>query len=230
MARHLMIYTTLTEMELALKLEAHQEEFEVLLGDTFSEDELEGMERQLETLASIEAQPLLDAVSFSDLTAKSGEEELQERFFTRCRSCLCLENLPYLETHPLQVTYLIDLMWMFDEALVETPGGESVLFKQDFLQELKPLSNVESLLRKTPLPPRPSAPVESPVDFVLRDIHREVARLAGAIVEVPDRFAVLWPLVQDTSLDTHTLLQRSGLHPKDFGDRLESLKFFLKKL
>ena len=230
MSRHLVIYTTLSELDLALKLEAHQEEFEVLLGDTFSEQELEAMERQLETLASIEAQPLLAAVSFDDLAPKSGEEARQESFFSRCKSCLCLENLPYLETHPLQVTYLIDLLWMFDEALVEYPGGESVLFKQDFLQELKPLANVESLLRKTPGPSRLAAPAEGTVDFVLRDIHREVVRLADSIVEVPDRFAMLWPQVKDTSLDSHALLQRSGLPPKDFGDRLESLKFFLKKL
>lgn len=229
MSKTLLIYSPLSVVDLTLKVEAHQEEFDILLGDSFSDEELEAHETTLEAIASIEVQPIIEELTFEDLNPRPEEEERQRAFFSKCKSCICLEHVPYLESNPFQVTYLIDLLWMLDEVLIDAGGMEELVFKQSFLHDLKSFTTMETLLPKE----KPVAKVVlGPVEQLVRDVERELARLTAAGVnpgEIPEKLASLYELSLKGGLDASALLRHSGLNPKDFGDRLESLKFFLKK-
>lgn len=229
MTKTLLIYSPLSVVDLALKVEAHQEEFDILLGDSFSDEELEAHEATLETIASIEVQPILEELTFDDLVANPEDEERQRAFFKTCRSCICLEHLPYLENNPFQVTYLIDLLWTLDDVLIDQGGMEELVFKKTYLTELKRFKTMEVLLPKE----KPVLPQSlGPVDQLFMDVYREVDRLKAAEIsagERPEKLIELYNLVLRGKTDATTLLRQSGLNPKDFGDRLESLKFFLKK-
>jgi len=229
MTKTLLLYSPLSVVDLTLKVEAHQEEFDVLLGDSFSDEELEVHESTLEAIASIEVQPILEELTFDDLIAHPEEEERQRAFFAKCRSCICLEHLPYLENNPFQVTYLIDLLWTLDDVLIDRGGMEELVFKKTYLQELKRFKTMEVLLPKVKTPAPSSV---GPVEMLFTDVYRELDRLQGTGIvatERPEKLNELYNLVLQGKTDAATLLRQSGLNPKDFGDRLESLKFFLKK-
>ena len=216
-------------VDLALKVEAHQEEFEILLGDSFSDDELEAHEATLEAIASIEVQPIIEELTFDDLNPQPEDEERQRAFFGKCKSCICLEHVPYLESNPFQVTYLIDLLWTLDEVLIDAGGMEELVFKKSFLHDLKSFNSMEVLLPKEK--PAPKV-VLGPVEQLVNDVERELSRLKAASItpgEIPEKLVSLFELCRQGGLDAGGLLRSSGLNPKDFGDRLESLKFFLKK-
>lgn len=229
MSKTLLIYSPLSVMDMALKVEGHQEEFDILLGDSFSDEELELHESTLESIASIDVQPVIEELTFEDLIPRPEEEDRQRAFFATCRSCICLENVPYLESNPFQVTYLIDLLWTLDEVLIDRGGMEELVFKKSYLAELKRFKSMEVLLPQA----KPVLPQSlGPVDQLFMDVHRELERLQLAGIELterPEKLNELYNLVSQGKTDATTLLRQSGLNPKDFGDRLESLKFFLKK-
>ena len=229
MSKTLLIYSPLSVMDMALKVEGHQEEFDILLGDSFSDEELEFHEAMLESIASIEVQPLIEELTFEDLVASSEQEDRQRAFFASCRSCICLENVPYLESNPFQVTYLIDLLWTLDEVLIDPGGMGELVFKKAYLQDLKQFSTMESLLPKV----KPVVKVVlGPIEQLVQDVYQELDRLQMVepkTMHVPEKLAVLFAGVCAGRHDAASLLRLSGLNPKDFGDRLEGLKFFLKK-
>lgn len=233
MSRHLYLYSPLSEVELALKVEAHQAEFDELLGDSFSEAQLEHWGPLLDELAQVDVQPKVEALSFDDFTADPAREDEQRRFFERARSCLHLEHLPLLESNPFQVTYLKDLLWMLEQVLVDQGGMSELCFKQEFLAELKGLRTMEALIpAEVSTPAR--APVLGPIEALVADVRRELARLGKDSVVLDlsaegEKRQKIFAAFQAGLTDPGELLRHSGLNAKDFGDGLEGLKFYLKK-
>lgn len=229
MAQALYFYTRLPVRELEAIVEAHQEDFDHFLEETFSEDELQQFERKLDVMGAVWAQPILSELTFDDLDADPAREAEQRFFFEECQSSVLIENLPDLETNPFQVSWLIQLASKFDEVLVDQ--GE-LKFKEDFLKELRTYKSVDSFISSTMekvVGPELGRPV-TPIDFLLHDIYKELDRLGETEVLVSiDKTRVLYQLMRKDKLDAHTLLRKSGLNPKDFGDHLEKLKFILKK-
>lgn len=241
MARALYFYLPLPLDLVEQHVESHQEEFDDYLAELFSEDELIAFERSLDAIAAIFPQPVSSELSFDDFYAGAGEEELQRVFFESCASCICLENLPDLHDNPFQVTYLQHLLRRFEEVLIDQGGVEELRFKDSFLEELEGLKNVDSLIGSALEKPIASAPVRAvfPIDFLVQDVYKEFDRLRHhhriyAAVELletlPEKTQKLYKVMAQETLDADSLLRKSGLIPKDFGDCMERLKFFLRKI
>lgn len=225
-----------------MALELHRKEFELMLGDNFSEDELLTHERMLDAVAAVEATAVVPELAFDDFFCEPEVEQQQRLFFERCRSTLCLENMPFLETNPFQVSYLKLLLLRLGEVLIDQGGHQPLVFTEVYLEELAPFKTMDDLLvpvKKTPAPVRSMAPVD-PIDFLIRDVSRELQRLhhadkmglaLQALAQQPsEKLAKLFGAFSLGEVDASVLLKKSGLNPKDFDDHLERLKFFLRKL
>lgn len=214
-----------------------QEEFEASLKDTFSDEELEMFESKLDALSAVFVQPIFSELSFDDFYASPESEARQRDFFDTCRSSLSLENLPFLETNPFQVSYLKELFQRFDQCLVDRGGVEELQFKDDFLKGLGGYKDISSLIGKVEKPqPRIQKtfiPVD-PIDFLMVDVYKELERLKDQSVSlelIPEKLRKLFYIMKEEKLmDQSLLFQRAGLNAKDFDDGLERLKFLLRKI
>lgn len=238
MSKTLNFYFPLKVQELDALVESFQKEFDELIKDTFSDDEMEHLEKKLDALAAVYVNPILSELSFDDFEA----DESHRAFFMNCRSSLLLENLPYLESNPFQVSWLQLFLKNFSEFLVDRGNLERLETKDTFLTSLSRLKNMDGLMS----PVKPSAPAPQhgikapvlPIDFLILDVYRELERLAEqgkmteALEAVADRAKArrLFAIMKEGKLDANSLLKLSGLIPKDFDDNLEKLKFILKKV
>ena len=212
----------------------YQLEFEQLLNDTFSEGELLKYESLIDAIAAVHVQPVSQELEFEDFYADLTQFENQKAFFERVRSSVCFENLPYLEDNPFQVTYLTDLLWSFDEILIDRGGIHEIVFKKKFLADIMQLKNIDSLIvsnEKKINDIKTEIPV-TPIDFMLVDVYRELNRLNGRnldIHQLSEKARLIYQCATSVKLDSTELFKKSGLSPKDFDDNLERLKFWLKK-
>lgn len=215
-------------------MESFQESFDILLKDNFTDDELRLFEGQLDAIAALYVQPILSELSFEDFYPDEAREVQQRDFFKNCQSSISLENLPYFDSNPFQVSYLLELLARFDEILIDTGGVNALMFKDDYLKELKKFRNMDALFKQDvrPLEVKTSAPV-TPIDFLVGDIYKEFERLKGIYIpfeELPEKAQKIYLVMSKEKLDSSTLYAKTGLNPKDFDDYLEKLKFFLKKI
>lgn len=229
-AHYFYLKTSLVELE--KKIESHQLNFEELLGDTFSEDQLIFYEKMLDQLGALYVQPIFPELSFDDFYPRPGQEDEQRLFFSQCRSSLCLENVADFETNPFQVTYLNELLREFDEVLIDTGGVNEIDFKKNYLESLKKFKNIFTLLpdsfEKKIVPV--SLNSSDPIQALVTDLNKTI-RLSGLTIpeDIPEKTKKLFLIMLSEELDSTTLLRRSAMTPKDFGDHLEKLKIILKK-
>lgn len=242
MARSLYIYSPLDPRILGELVAAHVESFEDELDEIFSEAELETLAPKLDELASFVPGPIPGEISFDDFDTDL-EDSTKRELFGRCRSSLTLENLPYLESHPYQVSSLRRLLQRFPEALVDDEGLGTLYEKNEYLSRiagLKGLSVIEavSLPRHTPEQGKSFVPVD-PIDFLVRDTYQEMERilkgrlLESALIKLKDERQILkdlFFLIRESRPSPEELFRRSGLGAKDFDDDLEKLKLFLRKV
>ncbi len=218
-------------------IKAHQLHFDELIKDNFDDDEIEAFEAQLDSIAAIYAQPVLSELTFDDFYPDPRNEESQRKFFSTCRSSIALEYMPYLETNPFQVSYLIELLARFDEVLIDRGGVMELCFKDSYLKELENFKSLDHFL--SPKFPKTQAvksflPVD-PIDFLVLDVYNEIKRLRSTS-KLPgwqsfpeEKARKLFYIMSQEQLDPASLYSKSGLGPKDFDDFLEKLKFWLKK-
>lgn len=238
MSKTLTFYFPLKVPELDALVAAFQKEFDELINDSFAEDEIELVEKKLDALAAVYVGPLLSELSFDDFEA----DESMRAFFETCRSSLLLENVPYLETNPFQVSWLQMFLGRFGHFLADKGNLSALIPKENFLAELSRLKNMDGLIHTekpkiAPLQHGVKAPV-LPIDFLILDVYKELDRIRenGMILVVLEKVAEmdkvrrLFVLMKEGRLDAHSLLSLSGLIPKDFDDNLEKLKFILKKV
>ena len=229
-------YFRLSVHDLDKKVKAFQLDFEHLVNDTFSETELTGLETLLDDICAIFVQPIFSEMTFEDFYPNANEEQKQRDFFEAARSSICLDNLPAFESNPFQVTYLIELLRDFDEVLIDTGGVNELMFKKEYVDNLKKYKNIFSLIPDEPkktLEVKTTRPVD-PIDFLIQDVIKELQRLEAASVaewvkELPEKTQTVYQALLEESSDASALLKKSGLNAKDFDDNLERLKFFLKK-
>jgi hypothetical protein len=235
MSKALNLYFRLSVKELERVIEDYQTEFDTVLEDTFSDDELLKYEPMIDSIAALYVQPLSSELSFDDFYADPQQEDKQRSFFESCRSSLVLENLPFYESNPFQVTYLTDLLWSFEEVLIDTGGVNNLMFRKDYLEELKRYKTMESLLTDMPekiVETKSFLPV-TPIDFLIVDVYKELDRLksfAYSVDELSEKPRRIYEVMKAERLDSSSILKKTGLIPKDFDDGLERVKFFLKKI
>lgn len=234
-------YLQLSLPDLQQIVESHKTEFDLLLGDTFDPPELLKFEPMIDAIAAVYVQPILSELSFEDFYADAALEADQRNFFHSCRSAILLENLPYLESNPFQVSYLLMLLERFKEGLIDTGGINELQFKGPYLQHLKKFKTMESLIISSPVrvaPVKTSLPVE-PIDFLIEDVYQQIKRLssaddmkqvAAAMETQPEKIKKIFYTMLTEKLDAGTLFRMIGQNAKEFDDNLERLKFFLKKI
>lgn len=238
MARTLTFFFPLKVPELDALVTAFQKEFDELIQDSFTEDELEVMEKKLDALAAVYVNPILQELTFEDFEA----DEIHRNFFESCRSSLLLENLPYLETNPFQVSWLELFLGRFSDFLADKGNLSALVTKKEFFADLSRYKNMDPLTKPAKPEPRPlqhglKAPV-LPIDFLIVDVYRELSRIEAsgklpAALEAVSGFEKarrIYAIMKDGKLDANSLLGLSGLNPKEFDDNLEKLKFILKKV
>lgn len=231
-------YFPLKVSELDALVSEFQKEFDELIKDSFSDDEMEHIEKKLDALAAVYVTPVMSELTFEDFEA---DESLRE-FFGRCKSVLLLENIPYLESNAFQVSWLQMFLGRFSDFLVDTGGMSELVTKEKYISGLSSYKNMDGLIRvEKPAVPAPkhgiSAPV-LPIDFLILDVFKELERLRSdgkmqvALEKVAEteRPRKLFAIMKDGRLDADSLLRLSGLNPKEFDDNLEKLKFILRKI
>jgi hypothetical protein len=236
-SKALNFYLQIPVKELQRIVLAHQEEFDALIGDTFSEEELKVYEKMLDEISSVDVQPIFTELSFDDFYADPKQECKQRFFFETCQSSLCLDNLPYLDANPFQVTYLIDLLWSLDEVLIDRGGVNELMFKKAYLEEIKKYKTMEVFIKDDlpkVVPVKTKAPVH-PMDFLILDVYKEIERLKENHVGIPisdqsEKIQKIYSVMSTEKLSGDELFSKTGLIAKDFGDNLERLKFFLRKI
>jgi len=233
MSRNHYFYFQLNLDELEAIVETHQKSFDEVVGDLFSEEELIQFDSLLDSIAPISVQPMLEELRFEDFSTHPAKESEQRAFFESCQSSVCIENLPYFEEHPFQVSYLIHLLQRLPDFLVDMGGLTELQSKHDYLHELSRFKEMEALLQDfTPKPrvKKSSLPVD-PIDFLVLDVYKELDRL-GERADVEgqsDKLRWLYFAMKAEKLDPTELLKKCGLSAKDFDDYLEKLKFHLRK-
>lgn len=235
MAKNITIYLPLPLKDLEALIEGFKEDFDGFLDESFTSDELTAFEKLIDELAALYVQPILHELTFDDFYADPSREDEQRSFFGSCRSSLLLENLPFLETNPFQVTYLRMLLDLFPEALVDQGGVSELTDKQSFLESLKKYKSIDlyqaPAVEKKPIEVRTTKPVD-PIDFLILDVYKEFDRLDGKDLDASDlslKVRRIYQVMKDQKMDSTQLLKAIGLNPKDFDDGLERLKFWLRK-
>lgn len=237
MSRSHYFYFNFSLFELEAIVESHQKEFDILLEDLFTEDELIYFEKQIDSIAAVYVQPILDELSFEDFYADPIREEEQRKFFASAQSSICLENLPYFETNSFQVSYLKHLLNKIPEVLIDQGGVSELVFKEGYQRILNQYKDIDSFLPKVlnkPIEVKTKRPVD-PIDFLILDVYKELGRLKNAGIEIDlseqgDRTKKIIKVMLSGQLDASELLKRSGLGAKEFDDGLERVKFWLRKL
>lgn len=241
MSRSHYFYFPLSVTELEQVILAHQVEFDTMVDDLFSEDEILTFERLLDSIAAVYVQPILSELSFEDFYPDPILLDKQRDFFLACRSSLTIENLPYLESHPFQVQYLKLLLSHFSEVLIDCGGVQELQFKATYLENLNKFRDIDLLIPeyspKVAETTR-SKPVD-PIDFLILDVYKEIERirLSGSseamertLLEQSPKIQKVYQVMKAGHHDATTVFQKAGLNPKDFDDHLEKLKFLLKKV
>lgn len=235
MSKALNLYFRLSVKELERVIEDYQTEFDTVLEDTFSDEELLKYESMIDAIAALYVQPISSELSFDDFYADPNQEDKQRLFFESCRSSLVLENLPFFESNPFQVSYLTDLLWSFEEVLLDTGGVNNLMFRKDYLEELKRYKTMDSLLTDIPekvVETKSFLPV-TPIDFLIVDVYKELERLKAysySVDELSEKPRRIHEVMKAEHLGSTDIFKKTGLIPKDFDDGLERLKFFLRKI
>jgi hypothetical protein len=232
----LTFFLQLKVSDLELIVEGFKEDFDIMLKDTFSDDELLVFEPKLDAIAAIFVQPILSELTFDDFYPTPGKEKLQQEFFENCKSSISLENIPFLESNIFQVTYLRDLLSKLPEVLIDRGGVSELIFKEEFLAQLSRYKGLEAFVQdeiqaREETRKKSSIPVD-PIDFLILDVYKELNRLKENMPSGDDlspKVRTLYDVMNIQHYGGGELFRRTGLNAKDFDDCLERLKFWLRK-
>jgi len=208
-------------------IEKFQEDFDEILQDEFTSDELEVFEPKLEELANVYGQPIFSELKFEDFEVPE-ESYLKFKFiFESCKSCVVLENVADLYTNPFQVSYLMELMRFFDEGLIDLGNFQPLQTKQEFEKDLRSYTNMMNL-RPKQFSPKKEIPTDlSPIERELLEI-RTLLKNNLAPPALPEKTQHLLQTIISNLGDSNHVLRCSGMNPKDFTDNLEKLRLALK--
>lgn len=226
-------YFTIPLKLLEAKMAHHQKKFDDVLEICFSEDEIITIEHYLDQLGAVFVQPMITELTFDDLNFEPSHEVELRDLFSRCKSSICLENLPFFENNPFQVSYLSMLLAPFNEVLIDPGLHRSVMPKDEYLKFLSKFKNADQLLNSTPAPKisKPLSIPVTPIDFLIRDVYKEIERIRDIDLEImPEKCQMILKPMLKEKLQAEELFSKSGLNPKSFDDHLEKLKFTLKKI
>jgi hypothetical protein len=231
---------------LKVVLEKTETAFDELLQSYEDQPYIKENEKLISLIANVIPGPILAELSFDDFSVEEGRTDEMQTYFSKAKSCLVLENVPYLQTNPFQVSWLTLLLNFIGPCMIDTGSITPVKNCDDLKIILKKSKSLEQVLDIAIKPnvvksaPQNFIPVE-PLDFIVRDVFREFQRLQNENrLEVIERSIesnekmkkLFWALknnFSDGPTSAENLCRKSNLNPKDFGDFLERLKFLMKR-
>lgn len=231
MGREIYLYSAHPPLELEVLVDEYKKVFETELGDLFSDEDLVRFERHLDELATLDVQPRLEGLNLDDFAIDEAAPASLSQFFDGCQAVICLENLPFLENNPFQVSYLRGLLRHVGPLLVDLGGLVELMTSEEFLASIARLRSVDDLVTTVEVTAKPRTQEPTLADLLLVDVYRELDRLEGQVtmVAMSERQQKIFVHLRSGRPSAIELLKLSGLNPKDFGDGLEGLKFFLKR-
>jgi hypothetical protein len=227
-------------------LEKTESAFEELLISFEDQPYVKENEKLISLLANVIPGPILADLTFEDFAVEEGRIKEMQNIFSNSKSCLVLENVPYLQTNPFQVSWLNILLDHIGSCMIDTGSITPVKNKEDFVEFLKKSRSLDQVLNIIYQPQIIKStksnfiPVE-PLDFIVRDVFKEFERLQNEklldkiekSIESNEKMKKLFLVIKnnfsDGPVSAQLLCHKSHLNPKDFGDFLESLKFLMKR-
>jgi hypothetical protein len=220
--------------------------FDELLQSYEEQSYIKENEKLISLLANVIPGPILAELSFDDFSVEEGRLKEMEAYFQNAKSCLVLENVPYLQTNPFQVSWILFLLNFLGPCMIDTGSITPLKNNLDLMAILKKSKSLEQVLNLSPLVPVSKSPAGNfipvePLDFIVRDVFKEFERLQnenqlGVIersIESNEKMKKLFLVIKNNfshgPLPAINLCQKSNLNPKDFGDFLERLKFLMKR-
>lgn len=226
MSKSLHIFLPYTQKELLKIIEDYQSDFDEILKEEFSEDELESLADSLDTLASVDVTSRTQDVTIDDFEIENKDLPLMSDAFGKTKSVLVFDELPFLDTHPLQVTYLKNLLWSFREGIVDRGGVNKLIFLKDYLLILKKYKGMDALNLSVPevqkvVIPGPTDPLSVIYELVLNSKISEINHHS-------EKMKMIFHLIRNQKISKENLFKESRLSLKDFGDEIERLRIYLK--
>ena len=221
-------------------VQAQEKLFEEWLLDSFTEDEMDFYQDMIDSISSVLIDLKINEIKFEDFDAITGDTSLKEILFHKSITTISLSDLPYLENNPFQVSYLVMLLNQLNVVLIDPGGLEDLLLKEEYLVKLSEFKKADDLLfspsYQSSVIQKTSQKVYDPIERLVTEIYNELKRLeVGGILPIsgdnlPEKTRKILMVMQQDYYDSNHLLRLTDLHPKDFDDHLEKLKFYLKKV
>jgi hypothetical protein len=236
----LTIYSLLSFEQLSELLKEHDTWFESYLHELYEDSDdksVHQLDELSEELAYLEAHPIHEELTFELFETMPEEESSLRKVFEQAQGCLLFNNLPDLHTNALQVTVIKSLLDRLQLGLVDCEGEPHAFsvekFKLYLSQSYKEVTRV--VVAQPTDKPRVTQfiSVDSPIEARLFQIKQAMkgsqpSVLSEFVLSRP-KFAGLVEGLKQGVFHQRELLALSGLNPKDFGDGLDSLYFYLKK-
>lgn len=240
MSKSLYIHTPYNIPFLEELFQVHQKQFEEWLNDSFTDEELDFFQEKIDTIAHVLIDLKVDSIGFEDYESISGDRELKNDLFNRLNTTISLNDMPFLESNPFQVSYLFLLVNKLENILIDPGSLNDLLSKDEYLKKLDTFKKAEDLLINfsptVQAPKKTHSRVFDPIDYLITEIYNELKRLevAGKLpiiaTDLPEKAQKLLAVMQTDYFNASDLLRLTSLHPKDFDDHLEKLKFYLRKV
>jgi hypothetical protein len=221
-------------------VEAQEKLFEEWLLDNFTDDEIDFYQDMIDSISSVLIDSKIDELKFEDYEAIRGDISFKKILFHKSITTISFSDLPYLENNPFQVSYLTMLLNQLNIVLIDPGGLEDLLLKEEYLVKLGEFKKADDLLFRPSyqqsIVQNTSQKVYDPIDKLVTEIYNELKRLEVAGIlpmsgdDLPEKTRKILISIQQDYYDSNQLLALTALHPKDFDDHLEKLKFYLKKV
>ena len=182
----------------------------------------------------------VEEINFEDYDSISGDSNLKKDLFKKVKTTISFNEMPFLESNPFQVSYLLLLLERLEGILIDPGTLSDLQLKEEFFIKLSHLKKAQDFLAdfspSVPISKKASPRTFDPIEYLITEIYNELKRLevSGKLPllgeDLPDKTKKLLSVMQTDYFTSEDLLKITSLHPKDFDDHLEKLKFYLRKV
>lgn len=236
--KNIYIFTEFSYAHAIEYLENISFEFDLLVQDPSLGQYFQKNEKKLDELASVIVSPKLPEIEFDCFEFEEKNRVQYETLFNKTKTTFAIENLPYLEVNPFQVSWLKLFFKNLGECLIDVGGMELLEDRLTFLERLENYKDL-SLFKEEHLhfdrKPLPVRFEKTPLDFVIDKLNLEIIRLKNSNLEkefaqtlTHESLRNLYNVYLTNSGINSLWPLRNKMDPKKFGDLTEKLYFLVK--
>lgn len=190
-------------------------------------------EKKLDEMGHVTISPKMDELEFGYYVNADQINHLKSQFGLM-KTTIVIENLPYLENNPFQVSWLKLFVNELDQCLVDLGGMEYLESKSDFLNRISCYRDLETFAVVAPkkqMRPEIIIPYEkTPLDFIIDKLKLEITKTnTNAFLETLENNEMkkLFHIYLTENKINALYPIKNKMDPKKFGDQTESLYFKL---